>query len=418
MLAMVGRLGVIIDVTFAISPNFLVKRTVSHETAADFAAQMRELQEKYVACVAESCSASGIPDALQDAYESRQYFWHVAANDFMQMDFEPLEDDTNMTAIANGTFDYQVQPSVVTRNSGGRCRSLSAGQKIKPKPQGGPHRHPQKHSSPRSSRHHSPPASSRDGSHGSLDAIVCSNSDVSEIIDITFEDGFLVTTGAPNISEMYSTLNRMLFRPGTFPARDSYPSQNLLNYAVNKHLNVYDQFELAIPFSKAGDCFTHLVAVIYPGPEAPEEDQLALGIPIPALIRFIKAEDIFLSPCYGEPCVYLNIEDYFSHSSAGENTGTPNTWIHRVLAAMRGPRCRGRMHWGKAGWNEHAQRFNGSEEYPQSWCDFGCFVKEMDPNGKFQVPGLAPPLASVTAVAPRALARCTPHPPRARHHPV
>eukprot|EP00854_Cymbomonas_tetramitiformis_P015791 gene15791-18723_t len=343
MLAMVGRLGVIIDVTFAISPNFLVKRTVSHETAADFAAQMRELQEKYVACVAESCSASGIPDALQDAYESRQYFWHVAANDFMQMDFEPLEDDTNMTAIANGTFDYQVQPSVVTRNSGGR-----------------------------------------DGSHGSLDAIVCSNSDVSEIIDITFEDGFLVTTGAPNISEMYSTLNRMLFRPGTFPARDSYPSQNLLNYAVNKHLNVYDQFELAIPFSKAGDCFTHLVAVIYPGPEAPEEDQLALGIPIPALIRFIKAEDIFLSPCYGEPCVYLNIEDYFSHSSAGENTGTPNTWIHRVLAAMRGPRCRGRMHWGKAGWNEHAQRFNGSEEYPQSWCDFGCFVKEMDPNGKFQ----------------------------------
>ena len=35
----------------------------------------------------------------------------------------------------------------------------------------------------------------------------------------------------------------------------------------------------------------------------------------------------------------------------------------------------GRMHWGKAGWQKWASCFDGSTEYPASWCDFGCAVQ-------------------------------------------
>ena len=41
------------------------------------------------------------------------------------------------------------------------------------------------------------------------------------------------------------------------------------------------------------------------------------------------------------------------------------------------------MHWGKAGWPQHAPCFDGSVEYPQTWCHFGCAVKQLDPTDKF-----------------------------------
>ena len=37
--------------------------------------------------------------------------------------------------------------------------------------------------------------------------------------------------------------------------------------------------------------------------------------------------------------------------------------------------CKGRMHWGKAGWDKWANCFDGATEYGESWCNFGCAVK-------------------------------------------
>jgi len=77
-------------------------------------------------------------------------------------------------------------------------------------------------------------------------------------------------------------------------------------------------------------------------------------------------------------CCAVNIEDYISKS-----TGKPNDQFDRVMELFT-TRCGARMHWGKAGWPKFKKCFDGSQEYPNSWCDFGCAVHQLDPGGKFR----------------------------------
>ena len=49
--------------------------------------------------------------------------------------------------------------------------------------------------------------------------------------------------------------------------------------------------------------------------------------------------------------------------------------LQALIRVLRGEGCWARMHWGKAGWPEWAPCFDGSQEYPDTWCDFGCAVK-------------------------------------------
>ena len=44
------------------------------------------------------------------------------------------------------------------------------------------------------------------------------------------------------------------------------------------------------------------------------------------------------------------------------------------MALLR-QRCGARLHWGKAGWPEHAKCFDGGKEYPNTWGHFGCAVQ-------------------------------------------
>ena len=41
-----------------------------------------------------------------------------------------------------------------------------------------------------------------------------------------------------------------------------------------------------------------------------------------------------------------------------------------------------RLHWGKAGWPDRGC-WNGAERFIHTWCDFGCAVRDLDPDGKF-----------------------------------
>lgn len=74
----------------------------------------------------------------------------------------------------------------------------------------------------------------------------------------------------------------------------------------------------------------------------------------------------------------MNIEDYVSKS-----TGKPNVKFDRVMDLFM-QRCGARMHWGKAGWPRLNKCFDGAAVYPNSWCDFGCAVQQLDPTGKFR----------------------------------
>ena len=62
-------------------------------------------------------------------------------------------------------------------------------------------------------------------------------------------------------------------------------------------------------------------------------------------------------------------QDYLSRSS-----GVPNDKFHKVVSLFR-ERCGARLHWGKAGWPEHAKCFDGGKEYPNTWGHFGCAVQ-------------------------------------------
>ena len=57
--------------------------------------------------------------------------------------------------------------------------------------------------------------------------------------------------------------------------------------------------------------------------------------------------------------------------------------LQNVVSMFR-DKCKARLHWGKAGWPEHAACFDGAAEYNSTWCNFGCAVAELDPDGKFQ----------------------------------
>ena len=134
----------------------------------------------------------------------------------------------------------------------------------------------------------------------------------------------------------------------------------------------YDQYEVAVPFEKAGTCLKGLAEEIY-GPR-----NLLVGFRTPALIRFVSGEDFYLSPSQGGPRMYVNIEDHLSISS-----GRQNNEFDAVMNYFL-DNCDARLHWGKAGWPTHTPCFDGAEDYPETWCDFGCAVVELDPDGKFR----------------------------------
>lgn len=105
--------------------------------------------------------------------------------------------------------------------------------------------------------------------------------------------------------------------------------------------------------------------------------QLWTGFRTPALMRLVASEDAYLSNTNGGARLYINLEDYITPINGH------NPQFHTVLELFR-RKCGARLHWGKAGWNErYGQCFDGSVEYPTSWCHFGCAVVDMDPIGKF-----------------------------------
>ncbi|GMH42611.1 hypothetical protein BSKO_10530 [Bryopsis sp. KO-2023] len=146
---------------------------------------------------------------------------------------------------------------------------------------------------------------------------------------------------------------------------------------------LYDQYEVAIPVDRMADCMEGLLDVVY-GDDVLGEDakkrKLDKGFRTAPLIRFIGKEDAFLSATNDMPRMYMNLEDYLFYNK-GRNR---NEAFANVIGYLRSnPACAtARLHWGKAGWPESGC-WHGADEYPDTWCDFGCAVQKLDPEGKF-----------------------------------
>ena len=158
-------------------------------------------------------------------------------------------------------------------------------------------------------------------------------------------------------------------------------------------INAYDQYEAAVPISRAGTCLAKLGTILY-GPQG-----AAKGFRAPALVRFTSSDDALLSPSNSagagpgntagrlypsEPVMYFNMEDHISYDSKKTN----EDFLAVFSALVFDPACGGRLHWGKAGWPTlfgdcYAGGASTPQTFPATWCQFGCAVATLDPTSKF-----------------------------------
>jgi FAD-linked oxidoreductase len=107
-------------------------------------------------------------------------------------------------------------------------------------------------------------------------------------------------------------------------------------------------------------------------------DTLEAGHPevfFPIEVRYIKGDDIWLSPFYSRDCVSIAVHRYFEEDYTD--------YFRAIEPIFR--KYKGRPHWGKLN-SLDADEFR--KLYPR-WHDFVALRRDMDPTGKFLNPYLA-----------------------------
>ena len=330
----VGRLGIIMDLTMKIVPDKLVERVTVDTNLLDFATSVKDVQDAYNAAIAAGDDAGAVR-ALEQL-EATQAFWHPYDDIVWRTDYVVLDSAVNASSQVWNGSDSTAQDSSIVR--------------VEP-----------------------------------IDPFVDPNSRLTNSGDLlpgVFEQvpnenrvaPALAITKNPEVwGRVYTTGLRGMVTPGDFPANKAYVTMSETTNQGQASADPYDQYEASVPFSIAGDCLLGLNELVYGGNSTVKE-----GFRTPPLIRFVGAEPFYLSPSYGGPVMYINLEDHISLSS-----GTENVEFRSVMRYLL-DECNGRLHWGKAGWPTLWPEFDGAVEYPESWCDFGCAVAELDPNGKFR----------------------------------
>ncbi|KXZ42034.1 hypothetical protein GPECTOR_218g458 [Gonium pectorale] len=226
--------------------------------------------------------------------------------------------------------------------------------------------------------------------------------------------------GLPNMADAYIDISRSgvytVAANATREALDAYLVQPEDIIQTNIRKVLYDQYDFAVPVSTMADCWQGLLELLYGadnldgtsynGTASPASLPAKLkaagksnrtvgpdgrpdyGFRTNPLVRSIGREDALLSAAGDEPRMWINIEDYLYYNRPGRRI---NPVFKSLVGFLRSDaRCgatglegRGaRLHWGKAGWPD-AGCWHGDKEFPDTWCDFGCAVRELDPSGKF-----------------------------------
>ncbi|KAK9908861.1 hypothetical protein WJX75_003902 [Coccomyxa subellipsoidea] len=305
----VGRLGIITEVDFKITPQSLLTRTVVPQSFEEFVAWTTAVQERYKDAVASGLEAA-ISQSLTTV-DRTQLFWFVPLNQTFLITYNssdiPREYVGGMQPEAK-----QEGPSVMAQSTAGRRllqEELSAGVYAQaPSPILGPN--------------------------------------------------LLITRNVAAFNALYKAALGGIFSNATLTERQAILNENAFINKQTSDNDPYDQYEVSVPLETAGDCLK-------------KAKDLAGGFAVPPLIRFVNGEEAYLSNTNGGPRMFFNIEDHLSMSTG------------RVMGIFR-QECGARMHWGKAGWPRWAACFDGAKEFPDTWCHFGCAVRELDPDGKFR----------------------------------
>ena len=325
----VGRLGIILDLTLKIVPDRLVERVNQDMNLLEFATDVKEVQDAYNAAMATG-NATGAALALEEL-EATQAFWHPIANLVWRTDYEVVSGSDNAATLPwEGDGDSMVRIDHDSSNA----------------------------------------TSSVDDASGLLPGVYVQVENENRVGPTP-----AITQNPDTWGRVYPTMLRGMVTPVTTPASNAYVTMTESMNERQANNNPHDQFEAAVPISIAGDCLLGLNELVY---SRPANETLADGFRTPPLIRFVKEEPFYLSPSSGTPVMYFNLEDHLTLSS-----GVPNDDFDAVMNYFL-DNCDARLHWGKAGWPTHTPCFDGAEDYPETWCDFGCAVVELDPDGKFR----------------------------------
>lgn len=332
----VGRLGVITEVELAIMPQDMVARTTDDISFWDFVKILKDLSEEYRAAK-NGTSDKTVAEVLA-AFEGTQAFWFVPTNTTSLILHKTLE------AQAERAFATEAQPIVIepanldnARTSASTTLPLSYAV--------------------------SPQISHAPGPYmNNVDA---------QVPTPALGPVLMPATDPLAWNSIYYTFLTDFLTNGTFLRRDSIVAETEVVNRATSDTDPYDQYEFSVTLEDIGNCIDEIADIMY-------SEDLLLGFPVPPLIRFVGQEEAYLSNTNGAPRIFFNIEDHQSYQ-----TGHPNHRFDKIVRVLRGAKCRARMHWGKAGWEKWANCFDGSVEYPETWCHFGCAVQALDPHGKF-----------------------------------
>jgi len=139
-------------------------------------------------------------------------------------------------------------------------------------------------------------------------------------------------------------------------------------------LRLRDSYEVAIPVDKIADCLGGALALM----ESQAPDTGLRGF---AYFTLVGKETGLLSVSNDQPRMLMTLVDFVYYNQEVRQSNLP---LKRLIAYLvTSPLCSpARLHWGYAGWPDPGC-WNGAEFYPDTWCDFGCVVRDLDPEDKF-----------------------------------
>jgi FAD/FMN-containing dehydrogenase len=122
----------------------------------------------------------------------------------------------------------------------------------------------------------------------------------------------------------------------------------------------FNEMEYAVPAANGADCIREIAEVI-------RSRKIATCFPLE--FRFVKADDIWLSPFFGRDAVTISVHQY-----AGQDFAALFNAAETIFR-----RYGGRPHWGKL----HTLRAADFEALYPHWEDFRVLRRKLDPNGTF-----------------------------------
>lgn len=168
---------------------------------------------------------------------------------------------------------------------------------------------------------------------------------------------------------LYELLNKAAFRTKAYPQLDK-----LMRKFVSKSVAVdwshrafptdrsirFMEMEYNLPVEKFNDIFEEIKSCI-------KKNNFQTLFPIE--IRFVKGDDIWLSPAYGRDSVYFAIHTYIQEDY--------KNYFNQIEAIFKNHG--GRPHWGK--W--HSLKDRDFEKIYPKWNEFKKIRETLDPHGRF-----------------------------------